>query len=158
MTFYSLYLLHRTAHKIFKTEYLCQQFQNFEAIGVLGKSSESLDPPMRLRSLESQSYEAGVFWYHQAMNESMPHVSRILQFELRLWRFKLCRWEEAISTYWAIKNDSLHTCANERADFVIRWEGPTNLRQPWPEATKGDMPGDFWYDKRSHAIKKDLYS
>ena len=54
------------------------------------------------------------------MNESMPHVSRMEQFELRLWKVRVCRLGEAMSTYSAIKNDSLHTCANERADFVIR--------------------------------------
>ena len=100
--------------------------------------------PMRFRSLESQSYEVSVVWYHQAMNESMPHVSRMEQFELRLWRLGVCRSEEAVSTYSAIKNNSLHTCKNESADFVIRWEGPTHLRQPWPGSTKGDMPKYFF--------------
>lgn len=54
------------------------------------------------------------------MNESMPHVSRMEQFELRLWRLRACRSEEAVSTYSAIENDSLHTCPNEGADFFIR--------------------------------------
>ena len=99
---------------------------------------------MRFRSLESQDYEVCVFWYHQAMNESMPHVSRMEQFELRLWRLGVCRSEEAVSTYSAIKNNSLHTCKNESADFVIRWEGPTHLRQPWPGSTKGDTPKHFF--------------